>query len=377
VGHVTTLWDIVWSNVLDAGVVGEPIDAAAPPDDERWARIFPWLAETRTSENDSATLPEDDTDLLQCFFGMPRRIRLIINGGTDGECDLDDLSGNGMVRSFRTTNYGVMYAGWQHPLSPYYVDKSKGKLPFHPQPGLVTYEDWMAWWGLRDGVPARNVQSWKERMDALTMRGGVDLAATRERGLWAVGFDMDNMKARGFLDERIPYFEPRSDDAEWAKRFQDTVTRLVAGARETASQLQYELRRARYAKRDGDSFKLLDNAPKSAFEDVAAQLWRDTETEFRDALKQLHEGDPTDVTFEVRRKFHNLLRKTALRLFDDACEIDTLADQDAKRLVDARAALLTVFSANGKVAKALDIVEAKPAKPRKDGNRPGKRGKRT
>lgn len=360
-GKLTTLWDVVWSNIRNAEEDLPPLTQALSKDHRRWPRVFPWLADTRVSLNDQSTIPDEHADRLQAYFGMPRRIRLIVESGGRGECSLGGPDGFGTVRAYRAVNYGIMYSGWEHPLSPYYIDKKNGKLPFHPQPGLATYADWYAWWGLQDGVPAANLKTWPSRLGAIA---GIvpDLDETRQRCVQTAGFDMDNMKARGFLDERIPYFEPTSDEPTWASNFQNSVRQLIDGAKETANSLKYALRINQFAKWDAEKriFKLLDNAPKDAFEDVVAAHWAATQPAFVDALAKLHASDALDSDKMIRTDFHRVLRATALRLFDEATDIDTLADQNPRRLVEARRGLVIGLGANGKVAAAMSIAEAKP-----------------
>jgi len=361
---ISTLWELVWSNVRDYDEDAPPIDGDLPHDDRRWSRVFPWLAGTRQSKGDIPTLPIEHADLLQVYFALPRRIRLDFEPETDTKCSLGGPTDGGCVRTYRQINYGTMYSGWRHPLSPYYVDKKNGLLPFHPQPGLVTYADWLAWWGLRDGQSALNLAQWRERLYALGAEV-VDLQETRQHGLHAFGFDMDNMKARGWLDERIPYFEPPQDAPPiWAQHFQATVTQLVEAAKATADQLKYELRRNQFGKWDTEKqqYKLLDTAPKDAFDEVATQLWAETQEAFVQSLDRLHQSDAQHADRSVRTDFMKSLRSTALRLFDGACDIDSLADQNARRLVEARKGLVIALSPGGKVAVVLGIAETKSKK---------------
>lgn len=360
---VTTLWDVVWSNVSARDDDNPTLPAAA--DDPRWPRIFPWLAATRTSTNGEPTLPLEHADALQAFFGMPRRLRLEFSNGPGLSCSFGGPTDDGIVASYRTQNYGTMYAGWQHPLSPYYIDKKNGLLPFHPQPGLVSFEDWYAWWGLKEStVAATNVKLWPERLGALSRSTDIDLKEIRQKSLQAVGFDMDNMKARGWIDERIPYFEPKSDRAKWAEEFRASVSALVAGAKSAADALKYELRRNAWAKWDGKQFKLPDNAPKDAFDEVVSQLWAETQEGFVDCLKAVHSGDPNDLDRAIRSGFLLQLRKTVLALFDEAAGTDALAAQNARRLVEARKGLVLALGKEGKVAGVLGIVIAKAPKPK-------------
>lgn len=356
---ITTLWDFIWSNVREDDGEVCPLAATLPRDDKRWPRAFPWLSETRASKNDIATLQEKHADPLQAYFGMPRRIRLDIEPASDLPCSLDGPVSHGIVRTYRSINYGIMYSGWRHPLSPYYVDNKNGLLPLHPQPGLATYADWLAWWGLKDGTSAANVKLWRDRYAALAAKIG-DLGETRQHVLHAFGFDMDNMKARDWLDQRIPYFEPKKDAPVWAQQFQGTVTQMVAGAKAAANQLKYELRRNLFAKWDGKQFKLLDNAPKNACDEVAAAFWAGTEADFVKALAALHDGDPQDLDRKTRSEFLKVLRAKARDLFDAASNMDSLAEQNVRRLVEARKGLEFALSDSGKVASELGLAVPKP-----------------
>ena len=356
---ITTLWDLVWCNVREDDDDVGPLTAALSRDNKRWPRVFPWLAETRASKNDIATLSGQHADPLQAYFGMPRRIRLDVEPAGDVACSLGGPADDGIAKTYRSINYGIMYSGWRHPLSPYYVDAKNGLLPLHPQPGLTTYADWIAWWGLKDDTTAANVKLWRDRYAALAANIG-DLGETRQHVLHALGFNMDNMKARGWLDQRIPYFEPKTDAPVWAQQFQGAVTQMVAGAKAAANQLKYELRRNLYAKWDGKQFKLLDNAPKDAFDDVAAAFWSETEADFVAALATLHDGDPADLDRKVRSEFLKILRLKARELFDAASNMESLAEQNVRRLVEARKGLEYALADSGKVASELGLVEQKP-----------------
>jgi hypothetical protein len=171
---------------------------------------------------------------------------------------------------------------------------------------------------------------------------------------------MDNMKARGWLDVRIPFFSPppESDGARWSKRFYESVDYLVAGAEEAAAALRYRLRLAKFGNWDGKAYSLPKTSPgKDAFNDLYERFWRDTETDFRAALERLRD-DPLDQQWEVRRAFCGALRGKALALFDENAGTDALAEQDARRIIEARAGLIFAFSETGAVPEALHIVSA-------------------
>ncbi|MFN9977269.1 MAG: type I-E CRISPR-associated protein Cse1/CasA, partial [Phycisphaerae bacterium] len=88
------------------------------------------------------TLPQHGHP-LQCFFGMPKRIRLE-SVRQEGVCSLTGYPGAEMIIGYRSTNYGVKYTGWRHPLSPYYKDPEGSFLPKHPKSGTLLWKEWLS-----------------------------------------------------------------------------------------------------------------------------------------------------------------------------------------------------------------------------------------
>ena len=357
---VTTLWDVVWASVPSPDAQQAlPSDAA----DTDWAKVFPWLAATRTSEGDRSTLPEHGHPLQQ-FFGMPRRIRL--NFSLQERCSFDGPASDLLARSFRQKNYGVKYDGWEHSLSPHRNDNKAGLLPFHPQPGGATYRDWLTWVETptdKHTQVARTVHVWGERLKRLRSYAGYgkgfDNNEAWQSSVLACGFDMDNMKARAWLEARIPYFDPpptESDGDAWSARFRACAAQLVAAADKAAGELRSKIKIAQTGKLNREGrYRAAEMLPKDAYADLIERFWRETEIDFKAALGKLRHV-PDDPDKLIREGFLVALRKKALELFDDIAGTDDLADQDARRIVEARANLQYAFNATGDVRKALDIM---------------------
>ena len=109
------LWATIWANVPD----GLP---AGPG-------VLPWMRATVTSEGGRAVYPEQ-AHPAEAFFGMPRRLRLVGDGGR--------------ITGVIQRPYGTNYAGWDHPLTPYYRLKLTDEwLPKHPRAGLFGYRHWL------------------------------------------------------------------------------------------------------------------------------------------------------------------------------------------------------------------------------------------
>ena len=358
---VTTLWDMVWASVPLLDAQQELPSEATNPE---WAKVLPWLAATRTSDGDRGTLPEHGHPLQQ-FFGMPRRIRLDFSASGEGRCSFDGPASDTLARSFRQKNYGVKYDGWTHSLSPHRADKKAGLLPFHPQPGGATYRDWLTWVETPTDKltqSADTIRVWGERLKTLRSYAGYgegfDTNESWQSSILACGFDMDNMKARAWLEARIPYFDPppESDREAWSEQFRVRAAQLVAGAVEAAGELRSKIKIAQTGKLNREGrYRADENLPKEAYADLIERFWRETETDFSDALAVLR-ATPDDPDKSIREKFLTALRGKALNLFDDIAGTDDLADQDARRIVEARANLQYAFNETGSVRKALDIM---------------------
>lgn len=351
---VTTLWDLVWASVQDRSRVGAVPSA---PNDPAWNLIFPWLATTRTSEGDRSVTPEGAHPLQQ-FFGMPRRLRLDIVDGSGAKQDA--------VSTFRQKNFGIKYAGWVHALSPHRADKKSGLLPFHPQPGGATYRDWLTWVDtIADNATQRAacLDAWKDRLAEIKTRfgegGAFDAANPWQSSVLACGYDMDNMKARGWLEARIPFFDPPhgADLNAWPQHFRTQAENLVNGADAAAGQLRGQIKIGLTGRPNRDGRYVADeNLPMDAFSDVVERFWRETEADFRAALAKLRGTDAVDADKTLRGDFLKTLRSKALSIFDDLVGTDDLRDKDARRIVVARTILLRAFNETGSVPSALDIM---------------------
>lgn len=175
------LWDLVWLNVP----FGRPSDMKA----------LPWMRPTRTSEAGQVVQPSDQTRGfdVEAFFGMPRRLRLVEEGGRI----------TGVIQK----PYGTNYAQWQHPLSPYYRLKAGSELlPRHPRPGRFGYRNWL---GVIVAQPASRQHSDGLAELALIIRewnGGRrgDAGPEDSFSVIVAGWAMNNMSPRNFIQSRQP-----------------------------------------------------------------------------------------------------------------------------------------------------------------------------
>jgi CRISPR system Cascade subunit CasA len=326
--HEQPLWRKLWANVQTRAqwATHAPLDAPAS-----LSAAFPWLAPTRTSGKNggTATTPAD-AHPLQAYFGLPRRIRLEFDA--PGGCDLTGRHDDRTVTGFRMRTYGVQYANWKHPLSPYYRTKiGEIPLPVHGQPGGVAWRDWLGL-ALRvpDGVlrePASAVASFASRGPTINLN---------EIRLHVFGYDMDNMKARGWTDALLPAFTVADERQEL---LYNTATNLTDAAGMAATALHGAVKTA--------LFQSAENA-SGDFGQVRLDLWAATERAFYDAMATIATPALTpeaaeDEAAARRRSFATVLMTGAAKVFDQWCPPDGLAAEAMRRRVAARYSLITTL----------------------------------
>jgi CRISPR system Cascade subunit CasA len=325
-----SIWRMVWANTPR----GKPVQPGDLP------RVFPWLAATRTSDRFPATTPAE-AHPLQAFWGMPRRIRLDVAENTENlPCDLTGAVDTKIITGWRQRPNGVKYVAWEHPLSPSYKDnKSGGWLPVHAQPGGIGYRHWVAI-ALGDHAgtrrPARAISDWRTRS------ANVSLAAGRSR-LLAAGFDMDNMKARAFVESEMPL---PGTEAKAAETLANVARRLVDAAGIAAAALRSAVRQARFS-RDTS----VDSAPLAA---VYESFWAATQEQFFALLPDDPSGDWEAALEAAAPPWQGVLKWAALRLFDEAAPLDPSAVScNPRRIVEARRNLFGTLDGRGPMGSRL------------------------
>ena len=349
-----TLWGRLWPNVETSEQIKERRSDTAPTDAPE--RIFPWLGPARVSgpeTNGRKTTPVD-VHPLQVYWGMPRRIRLQFEEAEGRLCSLTGTPDVTVVASYRTINYGTNYSeGFQHPLTPYYRKESKAqvKLPMHPNSGGTGYRLWLGTTvSSKDGLceSGRMLRHWiRERNPRTTDSTSV-----------AFGYEMDNMKARAWMEGEIPLLCLDEVTRSWVERF---IERAVAGA-DTVGQLLTD------AVTDPVKFASLDHS-KKRFKDrlkgaprnygfIAERLFRDTEDAFHATLRELVPSITTDPdsdrpVVETLQSWATIMAKAALRLFDEYAPADGLENRNMYQHVKARFQLTHALGGHGRKGKSL------------------------
>ncbi len=342
------LWHLLWANV----------PCGEPPATDELPRVFPWLAPTLTSEGARVVTPQENAHKLQCWWGMPRRIRLdFAPADPPAACDVTGVPDSVLVVGWRQRPRGANYAAWggKHPLTPTYQQKPAAEiLPLHPQPGGIGYRHWL---GLvvasEDGLrkPAPAVAEWKQRFR--------DIADTDRARLLAAGYDMDNMKARAFVETEMPL--PALADAGAQQRLDVFAVRLVTSAERVAGMLRGAVRVALFGA--GASVKL----DWELLSSVRERFWDQTEAAFFAHLLTVAGRGATDATPECL-EWLKQMRTVALALFDEAAPLEADSGAAAPRIGKARRNLLFALLGYGKDGQGLftDLELAAPeAKPRK------------
>jgi len=316
-----TLWRNFWLNVLRHGslVSGNAVAMNSPT-----AEVFPWLAATRTSEPKTGreTTPLD-VHPLQMYWGMPRRIRIDWENRKEGVCDICSSNDITLVTHYVTHNYGINYTGpWQHPLSPHYIESKSGEpLPLHAQSDGFSYWHWPGWVeGTDKTKPAQVVKDFQTSEERRLPE--------EQLRLWVFGYDMDNMKARCWYEGTTPLIVIPDETRRIA--FAQRVTQMVDIAEQAAAAAQKCIKEA-WFKRPGDA--------RGATDFLKEDFFQRTEADFYAQLPVLEAAVETGEDAGIVNNWQQIIRRAAMRLFEDYAERGDFAFSDPRRIIKAEANL--------------------------------------
>jgi CRISPR system Cascade subunit CasA len=332
------LWRTCWLNVLEKQKLASLGNDNLHRD---LADIFPWLAPTRTSEAKTGTITTPlDTDSLQMYWGMPRRIRLDCDTVREGECDLCGTHSEQCISQYITQNYGINYEGaWKHPLSPYLINKDGVALPQHTQPGGLSYRHWLGLVStLSTSEPARVV---REYVEAEKLLKGEQLR------LQAFGYDMDNMKARCWYETTFPLY---MIDRNLLETFTARTEVVIQSATDTANMTRSCIKEA-WFKRPGDA--------KGDTAYLVEAFFNHTTNEFYTCLNRLKTrletgSDGSDILTE----WHAVLIRAAMHLFDYWTARGDFGVVNPRRITQAHRKLRNWLYSN-KLKQTLNVIEDK------------------
>lgn len=317
-----TLFQQLWFNVLD-GASFRKYFRNTP----ETVTPFPWMKPTQTSKNKEVVTPQD-AHPATVFWGMPRRIRLDLTQRQKGICSVCGEESEQLIQDYITKNYGENYEAWMHPLSPYYQDQKKIWLPRHPQPGGIGYRHWL---------DLTNEQNQSRQAAVISRFYELGLKFRKKFGfvsLWAFGFDMDNMKPRGWHESRMPIFVMSDSDKQ--AYLAGGAEMMISGAKEVRDVLKQYIKKAWFSPRRkvrGDT----------SFIDLA--FWSATEKSYFQQVEQLqqrieNEEDLSEINFNVMKQWQKDLSDAAIRIFDQWAESGNVEFGDFRRVAIARNDLL-------------------------------------
>ncbi|MGD7070501.1 type I-E CRISPR-associated protein Cse1/CasA [Acetobacter sp. AAB5] len=336
-----SLWEIIWANVP----AGKPVTV------EDMEKVFPWMAPTVISGKAGTDVrAKENAHPLQCWWGMPRRIRLDFEKSDGRVCNLTGQSDDILVSGWRQRPYGPKYAGWIgmpygagcaiHPLTPRYRQKKETEwLAVHPQPGGIGYRHWagvVAESADQNRLPASCVANWRnERADEVGLLPNARLLAT--------GFDMDNMKARSFVESEMPL--PGSQDPDQQKNIDSLALQCVGAATQIADILRGSVREALFGKGTVSvDVTLLSN--------VRERFWAETEASFFALLRDAAGADSENIA--LRKSWLQTLARVALQEFDATVILEPdMGITEAQRSALARRRLGAAVSGRGKEGEKI------------------------
>lgn len=331
-----SLWQKLWLNVLSHEKF--PYDE---PDLHSTA-VFPWLGPTKESKQKGTEVFAKDVHPLHMYWAMPRRIRLEVQQGS-AVCDLDGTECQQFVSSYRTQNYGYNYSGsWWHPLTHYRTNPKKpdeDNLSTKGQPGGVSYKYWQALTLLDDyegSIPAKVVTAYSTGRD--TLLGG---RSGEYQRLWAFGYDMDNMKARGWYSTELPLFNLNTHQREKLLKHVKSVQLLAS---EAVWQCRTQIKSAWFS-HPGDV--------KGDTSFIDLQFWQRTEQAFYHTIAAMLADDNCSepLTPEAALSWLLALKRTAIDLFDELVLSGNDSHKHMARFIQSRRAM-TGWFANGKAVKS-------------------------
>ena len=177
--------------------------------------------------------------------------------------------------------------------------------------------------------------------------------------LWVFGYDMDNMKARAWVESVMPLILVPDEHRD---TFEQLTANLVLAAQLAQTVFRKAIQNA--------WFKTGGSCPVH----LSELFWQDTEPDFFSSLENIREallrqcGIFGDEITTIKEAWLSRLRREAVRLFDTFSQSENLEQADPKRVAAAWRQLQKGLSPNNKqMREALEL----PAE--KAGSRPGGR----
>lgn len=352
-GTPSTLWQIVWSNVIcsDDGI----------PREEDLPRIFPWLAPTLTSEKGTSELHEKDPKAhpLQAFFGMPHRIRLNYQVNKQNTpCDLTGYYDEVIISFYERKKHGVNYGHWQHPLTPYHLKKNEISsykaeilsLSF-PNWAEISLKQTARSGDKNKGIIAKNIRQFQDLRRSLSIP---DLKNQLPQAkLLVSGWAMNKAKPRLYILSEEPIHLHQNPAAQ--QELEKFAIKLVEAGKVACDELVNAIKDALKPK-NNKKFKF----KKQFIETIRTSFFSATNSSFHEGLGNALNIDPTEMTARepIAARWREVLEAAALTLFDSYVNQDFRDPERARPVVKARSSLKRNLKSK-KFKTALGLTEPK------------------
>ncbi len=328
-----SLWKLIWLNILSLEYkFGKCPDKA---DD----KVFPWMGPTRDSRADKKVYPMDVNELQQ-YWGMPRRIRLN-KPSKSGICDICGSYATQLYSSYVAQNYGVSYSStWTHSLSPYRwqieKDKSTSLIAIKGKQGGISYHDWLS---------LTLITNPKQQEIAAVVRSFNSSKLWKlnefDFSVWCFGYDMDNMKARCWYEQKLPLLViPEEKKGEYIEKIQ----LLTEATQECIKVLQEAIKEAWSSNPSQGDYSFIDRI-----------FYQETETEFFEVANSIQKCLLSGKSLcRHLLHWHSTLISFSEKIFDQFALQDTDEIRNMKRIALAEKSLMSKLrSKNMKSMQAL------------------------
>ncbi|MBB3230784.1 type I-E CRISPR-associated protein Cse1/CasA [Halomonas stenophila] len=351
-----SLWSRLWLNVVTPRALTRSGQAWQVPraDDDS---LFLWMGPTRVSDRKGTEVLPEGMHPLHSYWSMPRRFRLLFEDEAC-RCDICGRETTRFVRRIRGKKQGANYDGpWLHPLTPYRRDPKKPSEPplsTKGQPGGLGYQHWSNL-VLQDAdasgaLPALVVQDYvSEKVLAVDeeRRFGEEIAALLKHArLWAFGYDMDNMKPRGWYSVEMPLVDVPPAHQE---RLRDWVQRFTDLARQVAWMVRTQVKNAWFA-RPSDAKGDMSHIDL-AFYDATRGAFFHALHGFQKTLAKA--SDTPRLPSEVAEQWYRTLKREGKALFEEQALSGALEAVDLQRATAARRQLQSFLAGRSKGSKAI------------------------
>ena len=322
------LWSMLWLNVLE---LEKSYLLTGNWNLTSSSHIFPWLDKIDNKKK----ITHIDANPFQMYWGMPRRLKIKCESNKTGTCNICNEFCENFVTHYQTENYGLDYesSAWRHPLTPYKRKGEKYKPQLVDKDGL-TYLHWLNLAGHENNI-------------AIVVKRYRELISNTEEQfrLLAFGYEMDKkkpMKPRCWYEKTYPLITVHE---QYRDRFVKRVESLTDAAFVVGNFFQRQVE---------NSWINNSQAVKGDSSFLVRAFNQKTENDFYNLLENLPKNIEDGTDIDALHLWYNVLRDTAMNMFDYWATRGEFAQADIKRIVVARDRLKKFFLSK-KIKQILQV----------------------